>query len=790
MLKKSKKLVLWFDEVSTKDVLLVGGKNASLGEMFSTLTKKGINIPNGFAITSEAYWHFLRENGIDKKLKEIFKQFNPSSLKSLRKTGLAARKAILKAKIPEDLKEEILVNYRKLSRKYGDKNTDVAIRSSATAEDSKDASFAGQMETYLNVRNEKEVLSSVVKCISSWFTDRSIAYREEKGVDHLTVALSVGVQKMIRSDLASSGIMFTMDADTGFTGVVLIDSIFGIGELIVKGKITPDEFYVFKPTLKKGYKSIIVKNLGRKTKKYIYGKSGGLKEVNVSAKDQLRLSLTDAEILTLSRWACKIEDHYKFPQDIEWAKDGKTNKLFIVQSRPETVHSPKTGMSYEEYKIQTKKTPILKGIGIGNKIGQGSVEVIDNILEIEEFQKGEVLVTEMTDPDWVPIMRLASAIVTNEGSKTCHAAIVSRELGVPCIVGTQNATKILKKGQTVTVDCTSGKVFDGKAKFKIDRYNLKKIPKLPVDIVLNLGAPEAAFKASFLPAQGVGLAREEFIIAEKIRVHPLALYHYDKIKDKKVKAEIDKITFGYKDKKKYFVDELAEGISIIASAFYPKKVILRLSDFKTNEYAALIGGKEFEPEESNPMIGWRGASRYYDKKFKPAFEMECDAIKKARDVFGLKNIWVMVPFCRTVEEGKKVLDLMAKKGLKKGKDGLKVIVMCEIPSNVILAKDFLKIFDGMSIGSNDLTQLTLGMDRDSAQLASVGDERNQAVKDMIAMVIKECKKRKKYIGICGEAPSYFPKFAKFLLDQGIEAISLNPDTVIKTTIALAKKKKK
>ena len=790
MLKKSKKLILWFDEVSTKDVLLVGGKNASLGEMFSTLTKKGINIPNGFAITSEAYWHFLRENGVDKKLKEVFKKFNPNSLKSLRETGMVARKAILKAKIPEDLKQEILINYRKLSRMYGDKNTDVAIRSSATAEDSKDASFAGQMETYLNVRNEKDVLSSVVKCISSWFTDRSIAYREEKGVDHLTVALSVGVQKMIRSDLASSGIMFTMDTDSGFNNVVLIDSIFGVGELIVKGKITPDEFYVFKPTLKKGYKSIIVKNLGRKTKKYIYGKKGGLKEVNVSAKDQLRLSLTDKEILTLARWACKIEDHYKFPQDLEWAKDGKTNKLFIVQSRPETVHAPKTGMSYEEYRIQTTKTPILKGIGIGSKIGQGNVEVIDNILEIEEFQKGEVLVTEMTDPDWVPIMRLASAIITNEGSKTCHAAIVSRELGVPCIVGTQNATKILKKGQMVTIDCSSGKVFDGKVKYKVDRYDLKKIPKLPVDIVLNLGAPEAAFKASFLPAQGVGLAREEFIIAEKIRVHPLALYHYDKIKDKKVKAEIDKITFGYKDKKEYFIDELAEGISIIAAAFYPRKVILRFSDFKTNEYAALIGGKEFEPEESNPMIGWRGASRYYDKKFRPAFEMECDAIKKARNVFGLKNIWVMIPFCRTVEEGQKVLDLMAKKGLKKGKDGLKVIVMCEIPSNVILAKDFLKIFDGMSIGSNDLTQLTLGMDRDSAQLSSIGDERNQAVKDMIAMVIKECRKRKKYIGICGEAPSYFPKFAKFLLDQGIEAISLNPDTVIKTTIALSKKQKK
>ncbi len=787
---KNKKFILWFKEISKKDTPLVGGKNASLGEMFSQLSPKGINIPDGFALTSKAFWYFLKANKLDKKLKKIFKEFNPKSLNSLKATGRKARQLILKSKFPKDLRQEILESYKKLSQKYGDKETDVAVRSSATAEDLKTASFAGQMETFLNIKGGEEVLKAAKKCIASLFTDRAISYREEKGFNHLKIALSVGIQKMVRSDLASSGIMFTMDTETGFQNVVLITSIFGIGEMIVQGKITPDEFYVFKPTLKKGYKSIIIRNLGRKTKKYVYDKKGGLKEVKVPEREQRKFSLTDREVLTLARWACQIEDHYKFPQDIEWAKDGKTNKLFIVQSRPETVHAAKTGSTYQEYEIKTKKTPVLKGIPVGNKIGQGRVKVIPNVSEIRKFQKGEVLVTRMTDPDWVPIMRMASAIVTDEGGKTCHAAIVSRELGIPCLVGTKKATHILKTGQEVTVDCTKGRVFLGKVPFKIKKYNLKKIPKLPVRIVLNVGAPEIAFKASFLPADGVGLAREEFIIAEKIRIHPLALYHYNKIKDKKVKKEIERLTVGYKDKKQYFIDKLAEGISQIAAAFYPREIIVRLSDFKTNEYAALIGGEQFEPKEANPMLGWRGASRYYDKDFRPAFEMECQALKKAREVFGLKNIWVMVPFCRTVEEGKKVLDLMAKNGLKRGKDGLKVIVMCEIPSNVILAKKFLDIFDGMSIGSNDLTQLTLGMDRDSAKIAYIGDERNEAVKTLIAKVIKECRKRKKYVGICGEAPSYFPEFAEFLLKEGIGAISLNPDTVIKTTLSLAKKKVK
>ncbi len=789
MSPKSKKYIVWFKDISKNQGKLVGGKNASLGEMFSKLTKKGINIPNGFATTSSAYWYFLKSNAIDKKLKKIFQSFNPESIASLKKTGKLARELILKGKFPQDLEKEIIRNYKKLSEKYDDAQTDVAVRSSATAEDLKTASFAGQMETYLNIRGEKQLLGAIKKSMASLFTDRGISYREEKGFDHLKIAISIGVQKMVRSDLGSSGVMFTIDTESGFKDVVLINSIFGIGELIVKGKITPDEFYVFKPTFEKGYKSIIVKDLGRKTKKYVYNEKGGLKEKTVDKEQQQQFSLSEKEILTLTNWALKIEKHYDFPQDIEWAKDGLTNKLFIVQSRPETVHSPQTKNIYEEYEIKTNKKPILTGIGVGDKVGQGRVRVISDVARINQFRKGEVLVTKMTDPDWVPVMRLASAIITDEGGKTAHAAIISRELGIPCIVGTKKASKVLKTGQSVTVDCTKARVFEGIIPFKVRRYNLKKIPKLPVSISLNLGAPEIAFKSSFLPVDGVGLARQEFIIAEKIRIHPLALYHFKNLKDKKIKSQIEKITVGYKDKKQYFIDELAEGISQIAAAFYPKDVIVRLSDFKTNEYASLIGGEFFEGKESNPMLGFRGASRYSDKDFEPAFEMECSAIKKARDVFGLKNIWIMVPFCRTVEEGKKVLDLMAKNSLKKGKDGLKVIVMCEIPSNVILADQFLDIFDGMSIGSNDLTQLVLGIDRDNAKIAYISDERDEAVKQMISDVISVCRKRKKYVGICGEAPSYFVDFARFLIKEKIDAISLNPDSVIKTIMSLSKKQK-
>jgi len=793
---KKKKYVLWFDELNSKDVPLVGGKNASLGEMFSQLNKKGVSIPDGFALTSAAYWYYLKENKIENELKKIFKSFNPNSLASLKKTGKAARRLILEADFPEDLKKEIIESYKKLSKKYNLKNADVAVRSSATAEDLPTASFAGQQETFLNVSGANTLLKASRKCIASLFTDRAISYREQKGFGHLEVALSVGIQKMVRSDLASAGIMFSLDTETGFKNVVLVNSIYGIGEMIVQGRITPDQFYVFKPTQKKGYKAIISKDLGRKDKKYIYGKGGGLKEVKVLEKDQLKFSLTDKEVLTLSGWAQVIEDHYSrkagkwMPQDMEWAKDGQTGKLFIVQARPETIHASQKVRVYEEYKVKTSKKPIVLGIAVGNKIGQGKVQVIPDISGMKNFKKGRVLVTKMTDPDWVPIMRIASAIITDEGGKACHSAIVARELGIPCLVGSEIATSVLKDGQEVTLDCTQGlegKVFSGKIPFSVKRYNLTKIPKLKVKILANIGAPEIAFKTSFLPVEGVGLAREEFIIAEKIRIHPLSLYHFNSLKDKELKEKINKITLGYKNKRKYFVDKLAEGIAHIAAAFYPRPVIIRLSDFKTKEYKGLIGGEYFEREEANPMLGFRGASRYLDKDFQPAFEMECQAIKKARDEFGLNNIVLMVPFCRTVEEGKKVIALMKKFGLEQHKNKLKIIVMCEIPSNVILAEEFLKIFDGMSIGSNDLTQLTLGMDRDNGRIAYIADERNEAVKEMISKVISLCNKKKKYSGICGEAPSIWPEFAQFLIKEGIESISLNPESVLKTILSLAKK---
>jgi pyruvate,water dikinase len=559
--------------------------------------------------------------------------------------------------------------------------------------------------------------------------------------------------------------------------------------MIVKGQITPDEFYVFKPTLKKGFKSIIRKDLGRKDKKYIYSKTGGLKEVSVSPAQQLKFSLQDEEVLKLARWAVIIEEHYGRPQDIEWAKDGRTGELFIVQSRPETVRSVEKIGSYQEYKIKTNQKPVLTGIAIGNKIGQGKVRIIPSISQISQFKQGEVLVTKMTDPDWVSIFPLASAIITQEGGKTCHAAIVSRELGIPAIVGAKDAMKVLKNGQEVTVDCASGlggRIFTGKVPYQVKKYDLKGFSKLKTKIMLNIGVPEMAFKASFLPNSGVGLARQEFIIAEKIKVHPLALYHFKKIKDKKLKKQIGGITAEYQDKREYFVKKLAEGVSQIAAAFYPKEVIVRFSDFKTNEYKNLVGGRLFEEEEENPMLGFRGACRYLDKEFLPAFQMECQAIKRCRDFFGLKNISAMVPFCRTAEEGKKVLDLMKKFGLGQTKD-LKVYVMAEIPSNIILADRFLDVFDGMSIGSNDLTQLILGMDRDNAKIAYIGDERNEAVKQMIKEVIAACRKRKKYIGICGEAPSYFPEFAEFLMKEGIESVSLNPDSVIKTILLITRK---
>ncbi|MEA3453272.1 MAG: phosphoenolpyruvate synthase [Patescibacteria group bacterium] len=793
---KDKRYILWFKNTTIKDVPFVGGKNASLGEMYRNLVPKGVNIPNGFALTSRSYFHFLEEAGINEELKEIFKQLKVNDIKNLQATGEKVRNIILKAEFPKKLEKKIIKNYRKLCELYKEKNLSVAVRSSATAEDLPTASFAGQQETYLNVRGEEDLLQSTKKCIASLFTDRAIAYREEKGFDHLEIALSVGIQKMVRSDIGSSGVMFTLDTETGFRNVVLINSIWGVGELIVKGQITPDEFFVFKPTLAEGYKSIIVKNLSKKTNKLVYKKNGGLKEVSVNKNQQLKFSLTDKDVLTLAKWGCLIEEYYSdlnkkwMPQDLEWAKDGKTGKLFIVQSRPETVHGATKKNTYKEYKINTKKEPILRGIAIGDKIGEGKVRAISSVKKMSEFKKGEILVTKMTDPDWVPIMKIASAIITDEGSKTAHAAIVSRELGIPCIVGTKKATKILATGKYVTVDCTqglNGRIFAGKVDYRVKEYNLKKVPKTKVKISINIGSPDLAFKTSFLPVKGVGLAREEFIIAQKIQCHPMALHDFDKLKDKKVKKKIEQITVEHKDKKEFFIKELAEGVGQIAAAFYPQEVIVRFSDFKTNEYAQLIGGAIYEPEEENPMLGWRGASRYYDEKFVPAFKMECEAIKRVRNIFGLKNVSLMVPFCRTPEEGEKVLALMKKFRLEKGKDGLKVYVMCEIPSNIMLVDEFLDVFDGMSIGSNDLTQLTMGMDRDNANIVHVADERNEAVKAMLRKVIKRCRERKKYVGICGEAPSTFPEFAEFLAKEKIQTMSLTPDAVIKTLLKIAKK---
>jgi pyruvate,water dikinase len=777
------KNIMFFSEIRKKDVPIVGGKNASLGEMYTQLTQKGINIPNGFATTADAYKYFLSYNGIDKKIAEIFAKIDLNKLEDVQKAGKLCRNLTMKSKFPDDLRREIIEAYEKLCEEYGE-DTDVAVRSSATAEDLPDASFAGQHESYLNIKGNENVLEAVKSCYASLFTDRAIAYRRDKGFDQLSIYLSAVIQKMVRSDIGSSGVMFTLDTDSGFDKVVLINSIWGVGELIVKGRITPDKFFIFKPT-----GAIINKEMGRKNRKMIYRESGGIKEVDTTKEEKEKYAITDEEALTLAKWGCIIEEHYQSPQDIEWAKDGKTGELFIVQSRPETVHSlkDKEKRTYKEYTVDSVAKPIITGISIGDKVSKGVVRVITDVKKMGDFKKGEILVTKMTDPDWNAILTMSSAVITDEGGKTCHSAIISRELGIPAIVGTKDATKKLKTGDIVTVDCSSGqigRVLEGDVPFSVKEYNLEEMPQINTKITLNIGAPDTAFKASFLPNDGVGLAREEFIIAEKVRIHPMALIDYNNVLLTKEEREIaDDLTREYSDKKEYFIYELAEGIAQIAAAFYPKKVIVRFSDFKTNEYRNLIGGRLFEGEESNPMLGFRGACRYIDKSFQPAFEMECKAIKRVREVFGLTNVCVMVPFCRTVEEGKQVVDLIREFGLN---DDVPVYVMCEIPSNVILAEQFLEIFDGMSIGSNDLTQLTLGLDRDNGGLAHIGNENNEAVKKLIKRVIKICKEKNKYCGICGQAPSDYPEFAKFLVEEGIESISLNADTVIKTIMELGK----
>ncbi len=791
---KSKKFILWFSQIGMKDLDLVGGKNASLGEMYRKLTKKGINVPNGFAVTSSAYKHFLKKTGIGRKIKEILRRLDVKSIKNLKENGGKIRAEILKAELPEEIKKATIEAYRKLCREYKKELVDVAVRSSATAEDAPTASFAGQLETYLNIRGERELLSAVKKAFASLFTDRVISYRADKGISQQKSFISVGVQKMVRSDLASAGVGFSLDTETGFLGVDVIDASYGLGENIVKGVVTPDEYFVFEPTLRKGFKSIVSRTLGTKEKKLVYAKGKGktTRNVKVSLKDRRKFVLTDQEVLKLASWIVLIEDYYKRPMDVEWAKDGLDGKLYIVQARPETVHSQKDLNVLEEYKLGKKSKVLVTGQAIGDRIGQGRVNVIKNVSDIHRFKENQVLVTEITNPDWEPIMKIASAIVTNKGGKTSHAAIISRELGVPCIVGTSFATKVLKSGQDVTVSCAEGgegKVYQGILPFKIKRTNLKKFRSSKTKIMMNLGNPEQAFGLSFIPNDGIGLAREEFIISNYISIHPLALINFKQLKDQKIKAKIEQLTYGYKNKTQFYVDKLAEGIGRIAAAFYPKEVIVRTSDFKTSEYASLIGGKDFEPKEANPMIGWRGASRYTDPKFEPAFGLECKALKKVRQGFGLKNVKVMIPFCRTLEEGRKVLKIMAKYGLKQGKDGLEVYVMAEIPSNIWLADEFAKLFDGFSLGTNDLTQLTLGLDRDSHIVARIFDERDEAVKRSVAHLIKTAHKHRRKVGICGDAPSTFPDFAEFLVACGIDSISLSPDAIIKTTLSILKKEK-
>ncbi len=797
---KSKKFILWFNELGIEDVPFVGGKNASLGEMYQNLTKKGVNIPNGFAITAYGYRYLLEKAGIRDEIKKILKGLDTHNMDDLADRGHRVRELIKSASFPQELKEEINEAYKKMCKEYGPR-TDVAVRSSATAEDLPDASFAGQQETYLNIRGEHELIDACKKCFASLFTNRAISYRVDKKFDHFSIGLSIGVQKMVRSDLASSGVMFSIDTESGFKDVVFITASYGLGENIVQGAVNPDEYYVFKPTLEMGYKPIISKKMGEKAIKMIYCQQGNktTKNVSVSPEDRKRFVLKDDEILTLGKWGAIIEDHYSAkaghfkPMDMEWAKDGQTQKLFIVQARPETVHSTADKNTMKEYRLSKKGKVLVEGNSVGNMIGEGPATIIKDAKDINKFKKGEVLVTEMTDPDWEPIMKIASAIVTNRGGRTCHAAIVSRELGIPCIVGTGNGTQLIKNKQNVTIDCSQGArgyVYEGILKYEMKEINLKTIPKTRTKVMMNLGNPEQAFELSVLPNEGIGLAREEFIINSYIKIHPRALLEFNKIEEIKVRQKIESLTYGYPSKVEYFIEKLAHGVALIAASCYPKDVIVRLSDFKSNEYANLIGGKHFEPVEDNPMIGWRGASRYYSKEYKDAFALECKAMRKVREEFGLTNVKLMIPFCRTVEEGKKVLDVMKQNGLVQGRNGLEVYVMCEIPANVILAEEFLAIFDGMSIGSNDLTQLTLGVDRDSELVAHVYSEQNEAVKLLIKRVIHVANKMKKHIGFCGDAPSSIPGFAQFLVECGIEAMSVTPDAVVKTRLLVSEQEKK
>lgn len=787
--------ILWFEDIAIEDVPLVGGKNASLGEMYRELTPQGIRIPPGFAITAAAYRDFLEHAGVAARLREILAGLDTHDIADLQRRGLAARHAILAAELPAGLERAILAAYHRLSGD-GAVLADVAVRSSATAEDLPDASFAGQQETYLNVQGPLALLEACKRCFASLYTDRAISYRADKGFDQLRIGLSVCVQRMVRSDLAAAGVMFSIDTETGFPDVVLINAAYGLGENVVAGSVNPDEFYVFKPTLRQGFRPILRKSLGSKEQKLIYDIGGGrmTRNVAVPPEERTRFCIDEEDILILARWACLIEAHYTrkrgqaTPMDMEWAKDGRSGELFIVQARPETVQSQKSAGVIESYRLRGPGSePLITGRSVGDRIAAGPVRVVQSVKDLHRFQDGEVLVADRTDPDWEPSMKKAAAIVTNRGGRTCHAAIVSRELGLPAVIGTERATELLRDGQPVTVSCAegdTGNVYDGLLPFAVERRTLADLQRPRTKIMMNVGNPEEAFRLSFLPNDGVGLAREEFIISNSIRIHPKALLDYARLNDPDVKEEIDRLTVGHDDKPGFFVERLAQGVAMIAAAFHPNDVIIRMSDFKTNEYANLVGGRPYEPTEENPMIGFRGASRYYDPRYRDGFALECRAMKKVRDEMGLTNLKIMIPFCRTVEEARRVLAEMEKNCLKRGENGLEVYVMCEIPSNVLLAKEFAEVFDGFSIGSNDLTQLTLGVDRDSEIVAHIFDERNPAVMRSIASVIRDAKAAGRKIGICGQAPSDYPEFARFLVECGIDSISLNPDAVLRTTMDL------
>lgn len=762
----------------------MGGKNSSLGEMINQLSSKGINVPDGFATVSNAFWYFLESNKLIQPLQDLLQQLDRNSFANLNEIGRKAREMIMNAAMPGDLKTEIANTYQEMD---GEHEIEVAVRSSATAEDLPQASFAGQHESYLNVKGTEAVVSAVQKCFASLYTDRAIKYREDNGFPHEKVALSVGVQKMVRSDKACSGVGFTLEPESGFRDIIHLSGVWGLGENIVQGTVTPDEFFVFKPTLRQGKNAIVQKKLGEKAQTMIYAGDDNLDtstiNIDTPIEKQEQYVLNDEEILKLAKWSLIIEEHYNKPMDIEWAKDGITNELFIIQARPETVHSRKDPLKVREYQLLEKGETLATGEAVGSKLMIGTARILNSPAEADKLKEGEVVVTEITSPDWDPVLKRSGAIITNKGGRTSHASIVARELGVPAIVGCGNATTQIKDGDTITVSCCEGKtgfIYKGKLKYKITELDFREVKKPEkTETMLIIGDPDQAFKMSFYPNDGVGLMRIEFIITHFILIHPMALVKYNELKDDPVKQQIEKLTRHYPDKGKYFIDKLAEGIGTIAAAFYPKDVIVRMSDFKTNEYANLIGGKNFEPKEENPMLGFRGASRYYNDLYKEGFQLECAAIKMVREEMGLTNVKVMIPFCRTVEEGEKVIEVMRANGLDRNSDpNLEIYVMAEIPSNVMQAEEFAEIFDGFSIGSNDLTQLTLGIDRDSSLVANLFSEQNKSAKTMIAMMIDRARKSGTKIGLCGQAPSDFPDFAQFLVERGIDSISFNADALL------------